>query len=309
MALKKRYPDRTIKADITRFSDNTDKFYFSLNDYFGITIPVATLREIKKIYPGFILNNKWNHFSFILRYVRGYSLIARIRAKVVTKYRRKMENYINCIPFNNYNGNVFCLEKDKNYYIEGSWQNINYFLDIKKDVLKAFNIKFNLKKEDEIYLKDIMNCTSICIHVRRGDFLSEEYKYTHDLCKLDYYKNAIQIIEKKIIKKGITEWRYFVFSDDISYCKEHLAFKKNIVFIDHELSNTNQLNIYNGKVDMLLMSKCQYAIISNSTFAFWSVFITDFKDKIVICPRFVVRYKFAWIEFSVPNHWVKVNNL
>ena len=60
---------------------------------------------------------------------------------------------------------------------------------------------------------------------------------------------------------------------------------------------------------MRLMSLCNSAIIANSTFAFWGAWISDMEEKIVICPKYITRMKDNWNKFSVPAHWITIDNL
>jgi hypothetical protein len=74
---------------------------------------------------------------------------------------------------------------------------------------------------------------------------------------LNYYKNAIDIIRKKIDNPA-----FFLFSDDIEWVKKNLKIKDKTYYIDWNDNNT----CYE---DMRLMSTCKHNIIANSSFSWW----------------------------------------
>ena len=138
---------------------------------------------------------------------------------------------------------------------------------------------------------------SVCIHVRRGDFTSSVNKYTHDLCDNQYYRKALEIIEDNVSNPC-----FYVFSDDIEYCKSMFSQLDNIRYVS---GNKN----ISTKEEMFLISCCKSAIIPNSTFSFWSVWLGDNPNKLVIAPKYSVREKNNWHQFSLPSHWIMVDNL
>ena len=67
---------------------------------------------------------------------------------------------------------------------------------------------------------------SICITIRRGDFVSnEEYKKNLYVCDEKYFYKSIDVIEK-MVKNPV----FFVFSDDIEWVKNNIKFPKNTIF-------------------------------------------------------------------------------
>ena len=75
--------------------------------------------------------------------------------------------------------------------------------------------------------------------------------------------------------KGIKNVKYFVFSDDIAWCKEHLRL--------HDMNFVVQDNMPTYEVTRLMYS-CKHFIISNSTFSWWGQFLSKNKNKIVVSP-------------------------
>ena len=67
---------------------------------------------------------------------------------------------------------------------------------------------------------------------------------------IDYYKKAVRYLEKK--QKGL---KFYIFSDDISWCEKNFYWIKNKVFVKG--------NSVSG--DFELMRNCNYNILANST--------------------------------------------
>jgi hypothetical protein len=163
--------------------------------------------------------------------------------------------------------------KDDNY-IEGYFQCEKYFKEVRKTLLKEFTIKNSISqytKEMENKIKSLHN-NSCSLHVRRGDFVSRNNISIHGFCGLDYYQKAISYFEKKV--KNI---HYFIFSDDIDWCKENLQMK-NVIYINSKEKRMPHEDIY-------LMSLCKHNVIANSSFSWWGAWLNQNKNKIVIAPK------------------------
>ena len=186
--------------------------------------------------------------------------------------------------------------KFKNAYIDGYWQNFQYFDSIKEVIEKDFSLKDSLNPE-ELKLKDeIMNCNSICLNVRRGDFVTNKaVNKVHGAKDYNYYNDGVTKISK-LVKNGIV----YVFSDDIKWCTENLKFELPTKFITHKYKG-NKFGVY-----LELMKSCNHFVIPNSTFAWWAAYLARNKEKVVIAPK-------EWFSDSeldsseiIPNTWIKI---
>lgn len=306
LGLKKQYPQIPIKADLTAFKNdeilnkgNGFAYGFGLTKFFGINIEEATLKETKNVNYGIVFNRFWiKYLPYIVRKCNGVSNLAKIRAKVFIKYKEMRKNYITNKPFNSYNGNIYCLDISNDYYIDGLWQNYKYIEKVKEELRELIKLSTEMTAVLEEILSLMQTSESVCIHVRRGNFTKPENTYSHDLCDLDYYKMGIEYIERKVKTPY-----YFIFSDDISFCKKLFddRINKAIYVSDIEGINTKQ--------EMKLMGQCKNAIISNSTFAFWAVWLGDNDEKNIVYPEYMVRNRESWAEFSAPKSWYKIENL
>jgi hypothetical protein len=314
MALKKTYPNQTFKVDVITHdwrigTCHWHGYKYILDKFFGLELPMATYKEIRRLSPCIVMSPWFRKlFPKIARMIQGYSVLAKIRAGILPSYRkRKNEYFIREINGNVFNGNVFDLDKNRDYYFYGHWQNINYIRwpNIEHDVQKAFFLKsVILNSDDKIFFDKIIKTVSIGIHVRVYDAFAETRDHTQVMMKttkMDYYKKAIEILEDKLKEQGILEISYFIFSNNRDYCKTMFSFLPNAEYIGHSQDKCD--------IDMFLMSKCKHAIISPGTFSFWSAFITDNDEKIVISPKYHARKKDGWLEMSVPERWIIIDNM
>ena len=118
----------------------------------------------------------------------------------------------------------------------------------------------------------------MAVHIRRGDFV----KLGRDL-DCSYYVNAIEKIEN-VLNEAI----YFVFSDDVDWCRENyvkLGFEKvknRMIFIDGNKAD-------DAYIDMQLMASCKHMILANSSFSSFASLLNLNPGKIVVIPTFKDR--------------------
>ena len=162
-------------------------------------------------------------------------------------------------------------------YLVGYWQSDKYFKS--PEVIEHLQETFAKRPQEIMHdsvswttLQQIECCESVSIHVRRTDYLDEEHIKIHNLCSETYYKNAISMVRQKHPNAV-----FFIFTDDKEWCKEHF---KGHNFINVEL----QEGEFTDVADMLLMSRCKHHIMANSSFSWWSAWIGDTPEKMVIAP-------------------------
>src|ERR1035437_1583160 len=148
--------------------------------------------------------------------------------------------------------------------IDGFFQSERYFKHHRSEILDVFA----LKDEHEAMLRtkyaNLLNDKSCVISFRRGE---------------DYYRaNELKILDMQFYKSAMSKFDddtlYVIFSDNLDWCKEHLFFIKNKVFVG------NGDNV----LDMHLMSYFKNNIIANSTFSWWGAWLGR-TDKIVYMPN------------------------
>ncbi len=179
-------------------------------------------------------------------------------------------------------------------YLSGYWQSEKYFSDIRNIILNEFRLKNEPTGVNAELLQKIKNCEAISLHVRRGDYVSNPVAAAyHGTCSLEYYQQAIDLIRKKLPRP-----QFFVFSDDIPWCKENLRISNSVTFIDHNGDEPYE--------DLRLMSQCQHFIVANSSFSWWGAWLSESSDKIVFAPKrwFLTAEKDD--KDQVPESWIRV---
>lgn len=157
-------------------------------------------------------------------------------------------------------------------FVRGFFQSGKYLKPIAHILKEEFRLKELPKKESLLLLRQQMReSNSVCIHIRRGDYL----KYARfNICSEAYYKQGMDYISEKIEKP-----RFFVFSNtrkDVQWIKDNYKLEGDIVYVD--LGN-NEIE------DFYLMQQCKHFIISNSTYSWWTAWLAENPDKIVVAPK------------------------
>lgn len=181
----------------------------------------------------------------------------------------------------------------RNRMLCGYWQNEKYFVDIQDSVKKAFCFDENLLNDKNILLaREMSECNSVSIHVRRGDYLDVANQGVYDqICNEEYYRRAIDLVNTKVENA-----KFFLFSDDIEWTKMNV-WREGMRIVDWNTDTRSW-------EDMYLMKQCKHHIIANSTFSWWGAWLGNYNEKIVVAPS---RWFFNndCIE-TICDDWIRV---
>lgn len=184
------------------------------------------------------------------------------------------------------------LNLGSNAYLEGWWQSPKYFADIEDIIRKDFTLKNELPINIKNLLEVIKKENSLCIHVRRGDYVGNS---NHEIVGNEYYDRGIEKM------KSLTKIdKIYVFSDDIKWCEENMKFEFPTMFVGEEYAGTK------AEGHMALMSACHNFIIPNSSFSWWSAWLSDYKDKIVIVPKQWFTDASINSDDLIPKNWIRI---
>jgi hypothetical protein len=129
---------------------------------------------------------------------------------------------------------------------------------------------------------------TVAVHVRRSDYLTDlRYGFIGE----DYYWNAIHHMKLKVVNPI-----FVFFSDDMEWCRS--TFKQNSMFFSDEFDlNEDYIQLY-------LMSKCKHQIIANSSFSWWSAWLNEYPNKLVIRPIKPFNDSSLLYENYYPLNWI-----
>lgn len=249
-----------VKLYIGGFRHYTLHNGYELDKVFGVVPNYATEKDVQKF----------------------YSLFNRIRKKIWCKD--------NIVIQKHYNFNPSYLNYNTDSFIDGYWQSERYFADVIDLVRKDFSFPQLSEKNQDIAIK-IAEYNSVSIHVRRGDYVG--HSLYEGICDIDYYNRAL--LE---ITRNIESPIFFVFSNDLLWCRENLQLD-NAVYVD--INDTE-----NGYRDLQLMSLCKHNILANSSFSWWAGWLNAYPDKLVIVPKKFFNGETYDESDLYPDEWVKI---
>ncbi len=180
-------------------------------------------------------------------------------------------------------------------FLSGYWQSEKYFFHIADEIRATFSIEIQELNNNYSILKEILNVPAVSLHIRRGDMVKNpEVAEKHGSCNLTYYKKAMSLIEKEVQNPV-----YFVFSDDIDWCKENLESNYRIVYV----TGNEGLEAY---MDIQLMRQCSHHIIANSSFSWWGAWLNSSPNKIVIAPSKWFNHDDLNTDDLIPSSWIRI---
>jgi len=176
------------------------------------------------------------------------------------------------------------------FSFQGYWQSPLYFDFIRDKLINEIKLKDTFKNQYGLDLeKEIKNTNSVCLHVRRGDYLNHP---NHLVLPLGYYKTAIDIMLD--LKQ---DCQFFVFSEDIVWTSQNLP---------------SGFHHINGEacIDFELMKLCKHHIIANSTYSWWAAYLSNYKNKLVIAPQKWAKHDKDQDAINqkqlIPENWLKI---
>ena len=241
-------------------------------DIFGIKLEICSEKDLLKV---FQFNKEYKIRNLISVFLDKINfLVFRERKRVFE------ERFFNL--------------KGKKWYLDGHWQSEKYFKDYRKEILNIFNFD-SLKdlKINKKFIKNILSKKSVCVNVRRTDFINNP---EHNVLDIEYYKKAVEVFKNLIGN----DFELFVFSDDLDWCNKNFLFFNKVSYVEHNFAGNKFYNY------LYLMTKFKYFIIPNSSFAWWGAWLSQVNDKKIIAPK-----KWSGLVDEnkidiIPDSWIKI---
>lgn len=182
--------------------------------------------------------------------------------------------------------------KKGTFYFYGYWQSDKYFRDYEDIIRKELRVKTEPIPEAITYLRKVEASNSVCVHIRRGDYVQGNMI----TCNENYYLSGMKYIANKINQ----ECTFYIFTDDIDWVKDNIRFEHPVEYVKIDNPDYEVLRI---------MYSCHHFVISNSSFSWWAQFLCDRPNKIVYAPAVWFPnmpeeksiYQHNWVVYSEEN--------
>lgn len=237
-----------ILFDINWYKKNNDHAGFQLAQVVRNKLYYVQESDLRKLFPRLLANNFNNPWT---------------------------QRYLHNIGHRNFisekrNSSLLFLNREHSYYLDGYWQSLDLFKDKFSEIRSNLDLAFEIDDKN-IQIADRMKSdpSSVSVHVRRGDYVSEGSPHFVDLSR--YYKLAFDHV------KEIGASNFYVFTDDPAWARDNLPVPESAIFVDW---NQGEACVF----DMYLMGLAKHKIIANSTFSWWGAMLSMRKNGITIAP-------------------------
>ena len=187
-------------------------------------------------------------------------------AKAFTKFSRRHSVYQfpnRSLPYQS--------GKEETVFLQAFFEDEARVRDVRPILLKEFVPKGPLLAQNVELMRVIQAENSVCVTIRRGDFVGRSQLF---LCDEAYFLRGIEEIKKRV-KNPV----FIFFSDDLEYAAD---FAKRALADETYFVETPDNPVWEK---LRLMRACKHFIISNSTFSWWAQYLGEDEDKIVIGPK------------------------
>lgn len=194
-------------------------------------------------------------------------------------------------PHFHFSGEVLASAREGKIY-DGWWQSPQYFAGVEDEIREDFRFSRQIIPESRELLARIESSNAVCLNVRRTDFLKVD---TLNATNKDYFLRGADYLGRKL-----SEPRFFVFSDDVAWCRENIKTGFPTEFVGHEHKGFKFGNY------MQLMTRCKHFLIPNSSFAWWATWLNTGADKLVVAPKNWFTDPAINTDDLVPDSWVRM---
>ena len=217
---------------------------------------------------------------------------------LVSRFSRRWFNVINGVTVWREPHFHYSLEFEKiskPVFIEGYWQSERYFWNIRDQLRNDFTLLNPIPRECSELLEEIRISEAICVHIRRGDYLSNSVAtQVHGVCSIEYYQSGVSELVK-----DMSHPHCFVFSDDIAWVKKSL-------FLDCPMTVVDINNPKDVHLDLILMAACRHFVIANSSLSWWGAWLGNHAEKKVIAPSHWFKAQDKNVCDLIPADWLRL---
>jgi hypothetical protein len=153
--------------------------------------------------------------------------------------------------------NQFRIEAINKIVLDGFYQDLSYVQ------VKGYK-GFRISEESESKKKEV----SVGMHLRFGDFLNQSLILSYGRLSKEYYQVCIDSVVNAI--ENSSRATFYIFTDELIRAKE---FVKQMNFYESKVKFVSDLK-YSDVEEMEFFATMDYLILSNSTFSWWSGYLS-----------------------------------
>jgi hypothetical protein len=166
------------------------------------------------------------------------------------------------------------LKPGKDIYLDGYWQSWKYAEPIHDVLARELALREPMQEYYRALAAQARSTESVAVHVRRQDYVTNSgASALHGALPLTYYQEAAKVLAAK----GVQDPTYFIFSDDIPWCRKNIRLDGPLVFCEAPLPFDAH--------ELVAMSACRHFIIANSSFSWWGAWLGSHPNKVVAAPH------------------------
>ena len=245
-----------------------------LLSHFAIEVPTPELTRVERL---------------ILAQRRGLATVAALhnRLRGIRVFTEPIDRRYSFIP------EIPPDRLARTVYLAGYWQTRQMVDAVEDELRRELQLREAATGRNLEVLQQIQNTADpISLHVRRGDYtMAAEGRIA---LPMSYYTQAIEAIRQRVANPT-----FFVFSDDMAFCRANLSLGPQTVFIDHNDETAPH-------EDLRLMSACRHHIIANSTLSWWGAWLNPRKDKMVVAPKYWHLRRESFYPGLLPPDWTTI---
>jgi len=211
-----------------------------------------------------------------------------IEKKTQINYKKFVQPFIN----------IDKAKINNNLYVQGNFENYNYFNKYRSELCRIFVPKKEVINENNNLINKIKSSNSVSLHIRRNRFSDQvKSKTSKNIKKSDIFtENIINYINNSIdfINSKVQNPEYFIWSNN----------HDNIVPLLNKIKAKNYTLVNNDVInDFNLFRYCKHFIVGPSSFHWWGAWLNENPDKICIRPSNINPSN---NENFWPNDWISI---
>ena len=185
-------------------------------------------------------------------------------------------------------------------YFEGYWQSPRYFESAEETLRTELQMDAPADAENQALARRIASCDAIALHARRlrgqvdisgpaaGGLLKTSLP-------LEYYRAALAELLRHATRPEI-----FCFADYPEWFSDLGCPDVPVTVVTHNRGYENSWK------DLWLMRQCRFHVIADSTFSWWSAWLSERPGKRVVAPR-LDRWNWSANRDMLPSDWRQID--